>query len=149
MATRHPGPDGTIRPPAPTTGRQRRGAAAEALAARHVQAAGLMILEHNYRRRVGEIDLVAVQPADGTLVFIEVRYRATLSHGGPLASVDARKRARLLRAVRAWLAARRCDPRRAVRIDVIGITRSSTPERPGWERVEGLALRWVRDAVVD
>lgn len=131
-----------------TTVRQRRGSEAEALAGRQLQAAGLFILERGFRRRVGEIDLIAVEPGAGTVVFVEVRYRASMSHGGPLASVDARKRTRLLRAGRAWLAARRVDPRRPIRIDVIGITSTAAAAgNPDWHRVEGYAMCWVRDAI--
>ena len=47
-----------------------RGAAAEALAARFLQAQGLRIIERNYRCRGGEIDLIA---RDGpSLVFVGV-----------------------------------------------------------------------------
>jgi len=134
----------------PVPMRKRRGDAGEALAARHLQAAGLIILERGYRRRVGEIDLIAVEPASGTLVFVEVRYRASMASGGPLASIDARKRVRLMRTVRAWLAARRADPRRPVRIDVVGITSSSRDLDPReWQRVDDVALRWVRHALSD
>jgi len=89
-----------------------------------------------------------VEPATGTVVFVEVRYRASLSHGGPLASIGHAKRLRLLRASRAWLAARRVDGRRPIRIDVVGVTSpSAVRDEPGWHRVEGRALIWVRHAV--
>ncbi|MFN3265916.1 MAG: YraN family protein [Deinococcales bacterium] len=56
-----------------------RGLAAEALAARHLERAGLAILQHNFRIRGGEIDLIAKE-GDVT-VFIEVKQRSSSSHG--------------------------------------------------------------------
>ena len=61
--------------PNPTT--KQAGDAAEDRALRHLQAAGLRLVERNYRtpgRGGGEIDLI-VRDRDGTLVFVEVRQR--------------------------------------------------------------------------
>ena len=78
------------------------GARAEALAAVYLEARGLAIIERNFRRRCGEIDLVA---RDGTtLVFVEVRLRRGQAFGGAAASITAAKRARLLRAAGLYLA---------------------------------------------
>lgn len=84
--------------PSPTqeTGRRWENDAALWLATR-----GLRIIERNLRCRAGEIDLIAL---DGqTLVFIEVRYRSSCTHGGAAASVNRRKQQRLLRAARYFL----------------------------------------------
>ena len=61
-----------------------RGNAAEDAALAHLLAAGLTLVERNYRtpgRGGGEIDLV-MREAGGTLVFVEVRARAGTTHGG-------------------------------------------------------------------
>lgn len=82
-----------------------RGDAAEALALRHLEAAGLRLLARNYRtpgRGGGEIDLV-MQARDATLVFVEVRARSSESHGGARASIGATKRARIVFAARHYL----------------------------------------------
>jgi putative endonuclease len=81
------------------------GDAAEARALAHLQAAGLRLVERNYRtpgRGGGEIDLVLRAP-DGTLVFCEVRARSGDRHGGAAASVGATKRARIVFAARHYL----------------------------------------------
>lgn len=81
------------------------GDAAEEQALRHLQRAGLRLLERNYRtpgRGGGEIDLVMRAP-DGTLVFVEVRRRADALHGGAAASVGARKQRRIVLAARHYL----------------------------------------------
>ena len=55
------------------TPEQRLGELGERLAAEYVQKKGMRILEHNYRIRGGEIDLIA-QDGD-EVVFIEVKTR--------------------------------------------------------------------------
>lgn len=81
------------------------GDAAENRALGHLQAAGLCLLTRNYRtpgRGGGEIDLV-MQASDGTLVFVEVRQRASRSHGGAGASITATKQRRIVLAARHYL----------------------------------------------
>ena len=89
--------------PASTT--RQRGAAAEDRALAHLQAAGLRLLERNYRtpgRGGGEIDLI-VRDRDGTLVFVEVRSRASRAFGGAGASITSAKRRRIIFAARYYL----------------------------------------------
>ena len=82
--------------------RRARGDAAEAAALAMLQARGLQLLARNAASRGGELDLVMRDGA--TVVFVEVRYRATRRFGGGAASVDAGKRRRLVHAARAFLA---------------------------------------------
>ena len=68
-------------------------------------AAGLVLVERNYRtpgRGGGEIDLV-MRERDGTLVFVEVRQRASGSHGGAGASISHLKQRRIVFAARHYL----------------------------------------------
>ena len=53
---------------------------------------GLAIVGRNFRTRAGEIDLIARDGA--TLVFVEVRFRRSESHGGAAEShgVDAERK---------------------------------------------------------
>lgn len=84
--------------------KKERGEAAESRALARLLARGLTLEARNYRvargrrARRGEIDLVMRVPADGTLVFVEVRERRGQAHGGAAASVGAAKRPSLLRA---------------------------------------------------
>lgn len=93
-------------------------------------ARGLRPVQRNYRCRGGEIDLVMRDR--GQLVFVEVRYRRGDSHGGALASVDARKRRRLVIAAQHYLLMHGWQG--ACRFDVVGFDASSP---------DGT---WVRDA---
>ncbi|QTD45152.1 YraN family protein [Ottowia testudinis] len=97
------------------------GNAAEDAALAHLQAAGLALVERNYRtpgRGGGEIDLV-MRDSHGTLVFVEVRARTGASHGGAAASVGAVKQRRIVLAARHYLMRHRSPP--PCRFDVVAI----------------------------
>jgi len=81
------------------------GDAAEDAALRHLQQAGLRLVQRNYRtpgRGGGEIDLIMRAP-DGTTVFVEVRRRSNTRHGGAGASISATKQRRIVFAARHYL----------------------------------------------
>ena len=81
------------------------GQAAEDRALAHLAAAGLALVERNYRtpgRGGGEIDLVMREPG-GTLVFVEVRSRGAAGFGGAAASIGAAKRRRIIFAAQHYL----------------------------------------------
>jgi putative endonuclease len=84
-----------------------RGSIAENLALAHLQAAGLRLLARNYKtpgRGGGEVDLIMqANDAERTLVFVEVRQRASQSHGGAAASVSTAKQRRIIFAARYYL----------------------------------------------
>lgn len=110
--------------------RQALGAAAEAAALDHLEAASLVLLDRNARFKVGELDLVM---RDGdTIVFVEVRLRSRAGYGNGFDSVDRRKRRRMVRAAMAWLSARPALASRPCRLDVV-----SAHDGPG-----GLGLDW-------
>ena len=88
---------------APTT--KQVGDGAEDLALRYLLKQGLRLLVRNYRtpgRGGGEIDLIMHAP-DGTTVFVEVRKRSSLQHGGAAASVGGTKQRRIIFAARHYL----------------------------------------------
>lgn len=109
-----------------------KGAAAEALAARYLEAQGLRIVARNFRCRGGEIDLVAAE--GDTLVFVEVRLRGNDRFGGAAASIDARKQARLQLAARAYLA--RCATEPRCRFDAVVM-----------RTLEAQDLAWLKDVI--
>jgi putative endonuclease len=100
------------------------GEAAEDLALRWLLRRGLTLVQRNYRvargphARGGEIDLV-MREADGTLVFVEVRARASRAHGGAAASVTATKQRSLVLAAHHFL--RRFETPPPCRFDVVAI----------------------------
>ena len=97
------------------------GDAAESLALRHLQRAGLVLLDRNYRtpgRGGGEIDLVMRAP-DGTCVLVEVRLRQDDRHGGAASSIGWAKQRRVIFAARHYLTRFAVPP--ACRFDVVTI----------------------------
>jgi putative endonuclease len=74
--------------------RQKLGRWGEQMAAKHLESQGYEVLEHNWRCRRGEIDLVT---RDGdTLVFVEVKTRRGRDYGTPEEAITRSKAQRLL-----------------------------------------------------
>jgi len=103
------------------------GARAEDLCADLLRAAGLRLVERNWRCRLGEIDLIAEDR--GTVVFAEVRMRSRGGFGGAAESVTATKRARLIAAARLYLTRR---PEAICRFDVFLV--DGPPRHVQWIR---------------
>src|SRR5262245_51862807 len=97
--------------------RARIGTTAEDLAAEFLQAQGLELLSRNYRRRGGEIDLIARR--GDVLGIVEVRTRSTQCFGGAAASVDGWKQHKIVRAASQLLQQHKALARLRVRFDVI------------------------------
>jgi putative endonuclease len=95
------------------------GRAAEDAACRHLERAGYQLLARNFRSRLGELDIVAI---DGdALALVEVRYRSRRDFGGAAASITASKRARLVRAAQSLLKRRPELARLPARFDVVEV----------------------------
>ncbi len=96
----------------------RLGLAGEEEAERFLVARGYRIRARRYRVRTGEIDLVAEEA--GTIVFVEVKARSSIAYGRPAEAIGWRKRERLIRAARHYLArVREFD--RPCRFDVVEV----------------------------
>ena len=108
---------------------------AESRALAHLVGQGLVLVQRNYRvaggphARGAEVDLI-LRERDGTLVFVEVRARASASHGGAMASVGATKQRRIVRAATHYL--QRLDAPPPCRFDVVA--------------VQGGQIEWIRAA---
>lgn len=79
----------------------------EAETGRYLRQRGYVILDTQWRCRMGELDLV-VRDRDGTVCFVEVKLRRTGSLALPREAVDWRKRERLRKAALLWMAERNC-----------------------------------------
>ena len=62
---------------------------------------GMKILEMNYRRPTGEIDIIARKGS--TLLFVEVKRRTSLRYGRPSEAVDRAKPLHILRTAQLYL----------------------------------------------
>lgn len=118
---------------------KQRGDAAEDAALRHLQRHGLRLVQRNFRtpgRGGGEIDLIMREP-DGTLVFVEVRQRASASRGGAGASITGIKQRRIVFAARHFLLRLGSEP--PCRFDVVLIQGT-------WDGSEASDIQWLRAA---
>lgn len=127
--------------------RQALGRRSERLARRLLAQQGYTIERTNVRFPVGELDIVARHGR--ALCFVEVRATSSGAWGGPLATITDRKRRRLIRAARWYLArlpliegggqappigrrgagqARECALPEEIRFDVVAIEWSDPPK---------------------
>lgn len=81
---------------------------------------GYKVIHRNYRCRIGEIDIIAVD-SRGVLVFVEVRARTGVSYGIPEESVDYRKQNKLRMLAQQYLLAHPKLSNTPCRFDVIAI----------------------------
>lgn len=108
--------------------RQKAGREAEQQALEHLRAQGLSLLAQNWLCKRGELDLVML---DGdTVVFVEVRYRKNTQWGGALASIDERKRQKLIFAAQYFLQRESRWADSPCRFDVVAIDRH--PDQLNW-----------------
>jgi putative endonuclease len=94
------------------------GQTGEELAAGYLQRAGYRILLRNYRKKCGEIDIIAEEK--GTLVFIEVKTRKTETFGSPFAAITKKKQQQISRVAQDYLSRHNLFNKPA-RFDVIAI----------------------------
>ncbi len=114
--------------------RQKFGRAGERFAERLLDGAGLTIVARRFRRRGGEVDLVAL---DGdTLVFVEVKTRRPGRYGEAIQAVSRTKQRRLVATARCYLR-ETGQAWRQVRFDVVAVTSDPAGR---------LSARWIRDA---
>ena len=113
--------------PAPRIRAAAVGALGEELAAAHMRRLGFAVIARNVRTPRGEIDLIAVRPANarvrrGQDPPCAGRASAGAATGEPLVWLRASQRARIRRSASAWLAEAASRPRaRVLRFDAIGV----------------------------
>ena len=123
----------------------------EDLAAGHLTANGVRILERNFRSREAEIDLIGLE--GGTLLFVEVKARGTgKKSGSALEAVGTTKQKRICRCADFYLHEKGIDPYTAsIRFDVIGIEmkKEELPEAAsdqGRDNPGSFRITWIRNA---
>ena len=105
----------------------------EAIAAKYYQQRGWLLLNHNYRTRMGEIDLILYK--ENTLVFAEVKTRTSAQHAAPAEAVDYYKQQRLIAAAGQYLQQSPYADAN-IRFDVVEVL----PAGSGWQ------VHCIRDA---
>lgn len=90
----------------------------EDLAVRYLENQGYVIVERNYSKRIGEIDIIA---RDGEcLVFVEVKTRRSNRYGSPFDAVNFRKQQQVSRVALEYMTQQRCLEV-PVRFDVVAV----------------------------
>ena len=103
---------------------------AESVAERFLTKNQLKILDKNLRAYTGEIDIIADD--QGTLVFIEVKYRKSVSFGQPFETVTRAKQKKIIRTAQYYLQKHPKLANKACRFDVISIHNNN--------------INWIKDA---
>lgn len=87
-----------------------------------MESKGYIIVDQNYRNKYGEIDLIAKEKNNDSLVFIEVKTRMGEQFGIPEDAINFKKKAKLIKNAQAYISwnkkARNFD---SYRIDAICI----------------------------
>lgn len=112
------------------------GSIEEQAAASFLEQHGCRIVDRNFHDgRSGEIDLIAQD--EGTLVFVEVKYRSTDRCGRPEEAVTAAKQRTICRTAQFYLIRRGTGMDCPIRFDVVAIQPAGNGQ---------LHVRWIRDA---
>lgn len=98
-----------------------KGSSYEETAAAFLERQGYRLLEKNYSRKTGEIDLILKDPDEITIVFAEVKYRKRMRNGYPEEAVTAAKQMHIYRTAQWYLAEHRIPETNPCRFDVISI----------------------------
>ena len=96
------------------------GAQAEEQAAQYLTRKGYRVVARNFRVSGGEIDIIAL--AKSTLVFVEVKKRASQAFGGPVAAVTPLKQKRIAQTAAQFIKINTETHYQSVRFDVICIS---------------------------
>jgi putative endonuclease len=94
------------------------GSYGERVAAQRLVDAGMVLVDHNWRCELGEVDLVL---RDGdVLVFCEVKTRSSSAYGHPLEAVGQAKGDRLRQLAVRWVEEHGVHPE-GIRVDLVGV----------------------------
>ena len=97
--------------------KRQMGTAYEDRACDFLREQGLVILERNYRKRIGEIDIIA---RDGDcLTFIEVKYRSGSDRGGAAYAIPRSKQLKIARVAQWYLAEKHVPADTFCRFDAV------------------------------
>ncbi len=113
---------------------RKQGEQAEQQALGYLQKKGLKLIEQNFHSRYGEIDLIMQQGE--YVVFVEVRQRSNISHGGGLESISPKKQQRIILTAQSYLQKNNKLYRHPCRFDAIAIDTIERQEK----------IQWIQDA---
>ncbi len=93
----------------------------ENIAMKLLEKKGYIIMEMNFHKLVGEVDIIAFDPKHNEYVFVEVKTRRSLKFGTPEEAVTQKKIGKIAKTGQLWLMEKRKRDEKW-RIDMIAIT---------------------------
>lgn len=108
----------------------------EEIASHYLQKKGYKIIERNFRKGYGELDIIAVYK--GVLVFVEVKTRTSQEFGSPLEAIAPWKLRALIKTVQFYKMTHRNLPEQ-MRIDAISVMLFPGGEEEKVEHVENIS----------
>lgn len=119
------------------TERTQLGLAAEEAVAQHLTQAGFRVLDRNWRRPWGELDIIADK--QGVVHFIEVKAsRRQVAGFDPFLRADGRKMHKVKRTALTWLSAHRYGPDTEWQMDIASVIMDSALPKPAIELFENI-----------
>lgn len=91
----------------------------ERVAVAYLESIGYKIICLNYRCRIGEIDIIAME--QDTLVFCEVKYRKTNKFGSPAEAVDLNKQNIIRKVAEIYMMKHGILANSSIRFDIVAI----------------------------
>ena len=110
----------------------------ESEAERFFEACGWQLLDRNFTCRMGEVDLI-FKDLEGTIVFVEVKYRSRIDFGFGQEFVGPLKQSRMTKAALTFIKQRHLGYRN-YRFDVLAITPKGNTHIPNAFSPEGYTL---------
>jgi len=121
-----------------TTEKQNIGKLGEDIAVKYLEKHGYEILERNYRKPWGEIDIVAQQ--NNELVFVEVKAQNKEFEWRPEENITFHKKHQLSRIVTTYLKANKIPEDQDWRIDVLAIKLDFNTKKAQIEHIQNIIL---------
>jgi len=110
------------------------GLRAEESACHFLEKKGLSLVKKNYRTPFGEIDIILQDGA--SLVFVEVRYRKSATHGTPAETVNFQKQRKIRASAAHFLQLHEKLSNFPCRFDIVALT----------ENPKNGTIDWIQDA---
>lgn len=105
----------------------------ENIAAEYLLTDGYIVLDRNFRTRIGELDIVVKK--DGIVVFVEVKTRYDCTFGSPALSVTYSKQKKIYAIAQLYILNRKCN-NRSFRFDVIEVLMNKEENKPSINHIE-------------
>lgn len=84
-----------------------KGKRGESLCKSYLVARGYLILDLNYRNKLGEIDIIALDKTRGIIAFIEVKTRTSTKYGLPCEAVNRSKQNKIINSSQIYMNSRK------------------------------------------